>query len=78
MKKIVDTKDAKFWKWVADTRAKHVKVKSNDDDDEDDSWLDDEQWYCENLAQWSNKIKVHGYISPAELEKLFADIKNKK
>ena len=33
-----------------------------DDDDssdsEDDSWLDDEQWYCEKMAQWSGRVKV--------------------
>jgi hypothetical protein len=37
-----------------------VKPEPDDGDssDSDDSWLDDEQWYCEKMAQWSGRVKV--------------------
>lgn len=33
-------------------------VDDDDSSDSDDSWLDDEQWYCEKMAQWSGRVKV--------------------
>ena len=36
------------------------KMVSDKDDssDSDDDWLDDEQWYCEKKAQWTNRIEI--------------------
>ena len=45
---------------------KNKILLTTDDDDssdsEDDSWLDDEQWYCEKMAQWSGRVKVSSSI----------------
>jgi hypothetical protein len=63
---------------IAEIRAKHMKekkvksIQADDDssDSEDDSWLDDDQWYCEHLAQWSGRVKVTASIqqNPAKLK----------
>ena len=63
---------------IAEIRVKHMEeknVKSIRADDyssgsEDDSWLDDEQWYCEHLAQWSGRVKVTASVqeNPAKLK----------
>jgi hypothetical protein len=63
---------------IAAIRAKHMKekkvksIRADDDssDSEDDSWLDDEQWYCEHLAQWSGRVKVTAFVqhNPAKLK----------
>ena len=37
---------------------KPIRTDDDSSDSEDDSWLDDEQWYCEHLAQWSGRVKV--------------------
>lgn len=40
-----------------------IVVDENDSSDsDDDSWLDDEQWYCEKMAQWSGRVKVTSSI----------------
>jgi hypothetical protein len=69
-------------KQIAEIRAQHIKEKKvkstrgNDDssDSEDDSWLDDEQWYCEHLAQWSGRVKVTSSVqhNPAKLKEFFS------
>jgi hypothetical protein len=33
-------------------------VDDSSDSDSDDSWLDDEQWYCEKMAQLSGREQV--------------------
>ena len=63
---------------IAEIRAKHMREKkwkplrTDDDssDTEDDSWLDDEQWHCEHLAQWSGRVKVTAAVqqNPAKLK----------
>ena len=63
---------------IAEIRAKHMRekklkpIRTDDDssDTEDDSWLDDEQWYCEHLAQWSGRVKVTAAVqqNPAKLK----------
>jgi hypothetical protein len=39
--------------------------------EENDDWLDDEQWYCENVAKWTGGVDVSGPIlmNPKELDK---------
>ena len=43
-----------------------------DDDSSDDEWLDDEQWYCEHVAQWTGHVDVSGAVllNPTELDRL--------
>lgn len=49
-------------KQFADMRARYrsenksSSLKNEDSSSDDDEWLDDEQWYCEHIAQWT---KVH-------------------
>ena len=67
-----------FVQEVAEIRAKHIKkekvkqiLADNDSSDsEDDSCLDDEQWYCEHLAQWSGRVTVTADVqqNPAKLK----------
>jgi hypothetical protein len=50
---------------------KEKKVESDDDSsDSEDSWLDDEQWYCEHLARLSGRVKVTASVqqNPANLK----------
>jgi hypothetical protein len=35
-----------------------TNVDDSSDSDSDDSWLDDEQWYCEKMAQLSGREQV--------------------
>ena len=56
------------WKIFAELRA---KSRANNPGPRDDDWLDDEQWYCENEADWSGEpvtVPVDIFHNPHELK----------
>ena len=55
---------------MREKKLKPIRTDDDSSDSEDDSWLDDEQWYCEHLAQWPGRVKVTAAVqqNPAKLK----------